>query len=82
MAIDVKTLALANLAVQILLVIMVSRAAYHVLIYDADFSEIKMKFAVLKGQVQFGMRRRLGNHADFAVRPFEMLTDAVFRVMR
>src|SRR3990170_2354385 len=28
MAIDVKTLALANLAVQILLVIMVSRAAY------------------------------------------------------
>ncbi len=54
----------------------------HVLIYDADFSETKMKFAVLKGQVQFGMRRKFRNYADFAVRPFEMLTDAVFRVMR
>lgn len=54
----------------------------HVLIYDADFSEIKMKFAILKGQVQFGMRKRLGNHASLAVKPFEMLTDAVFRLMR
>ncbi len=51
----------------------------HVLIYDGEFSEMKMKFAILKGQAQFGMRRKLGN---FAVKPFEMLTDAVFRVMK
>ncbi|MCZ7396693.1 MAG: radical SAM protein [Candidatus Methanoperedens sp.] len=51
----------------------------HVLIYDDEFSEIKMNFAILKGQAQFGMRRKLGS---FAVKPFEMLTDAVFRVMK
>lgn len=54
----------------------------HVLIYDADFSETKMKFAVLKGQAQFGMRKKFGNHILFAVKTFEMLTDAVFKVMR
>jgi anaerobic magnesium-protoporphyrin IX monomethyl ester cyclase len=51
----------------------------HVLIYDDEFSEMKMRFAILKGQVQFGMRRRFGS---FAVKPFELLTDAVFRVMK
>ncbi len=51
----------------------------HVLIYDGEFSETKMKLAILKGQVQFGIRRKLGS---FAVKPFEMLTDAVFRVMK
>lgn len=51
----------------------------HVLIYDDEFSEMKMRFAILKGQVQFGMRRKFGS---FAVKPFELLTDAVFRVMK
>ncbi len=51
----------------------------HVLIYDGEFSEIKMKFAILKGQVQFGMRRKMGG---YAIKPFEMLTDAVFRIMK
>lgn len=54
----------------------------HVLIYDADFSEIKMMFAILKGQVQFRMRKRFGNFANFIIKPIEMLTDAVFRAMR
>lgn len=54
----------------------------HILIYDADFSEMKMKFAILKGQAQFGLRKIIGGHACFAVRPFEILTDAAFRVMK
>jgi anaerobic magnesium-protoporphyrin IX monomethyl ester cyclase len=54
----------------------------HVLIYDSDFSEIKMKFAILKGQAQFWMRKKFGDYANFVVKPFEMLTDAVFRAMK
>ena len=53
----------------------------HVLIFDADFSETKMKFAILKGQVQFGLRKRLGKYAFLAVRPFEALTDNIFRLL-
>ncbi len=54
----------------------------HVLIFDADFSETKMKFAILKGQVQFGLNKKLGGLAFFATKPFEILTDAMFRVMK
>jgi len=54
----------------------------HVLIYDAEFSETKMKFAILKGQVQFGIRKRLGNYAFLAIRPFEWLTDRVFEIIK
>lgn len=54
----------------------------HVLIFDAEFSEVKMKFAILKGQVQFGMRKKLGKYASFAVHPFEALTDGIFRLMK
>lgn len=54
----------------------------HVLIYDAEFSETKMKFAILKGQVQFGLRKRLGNYAFFAIRPFEWLTDRIFDLLK
>ncbi len=53
----------------------------HVLIFDADFSETKMKFAILKGQVQFGMKKRLGKYAFLAVKPFEALTDKIFRLL-
>ncbi|VVB90734.1 tRNA-2-methylthio-N(6)-dimethylallyladenosine synthase [uncultured archaeon] len=54
----------------------------HVLIYDAEFSETKMKFAILKGQAQFVMRKRLGGYAFLAVKPFEWLTDGVFQLLR
>ena len=53
----------------------------HVLIYDAEFSETKMKFAILKGQVQFGLRKRFGNHASLVVKPFEFLTDGIFQLL-
>ncbi len=32
-------------------------------------------------QVQFGLRKRLGKYAFLAVKPFEALTDKIFRLM-
>jgi Fe-S oxidoreductase len=54
----------------------------HVLTYDGDFSAAKMRFALLKGRVQFEMRRRLGTWAPAALGLFERPTDAVFRLLR
>ena len=54
----------------------------HTLTFESDFSEAKMKFAILKGQIQFGLRKRLGRGSFLVNRPFEMLTDGVFRIMR
>jgi anaerobic magnesium-protoporphyrin IX monomethyl ester cyclase len=51
----------------------------HVRIFDADFSEIKMKFAIVKGQITFLLRKRLGKQACVAVKPFEVATDFIFR---
>jgi hypothetical protein len=33
-------------------------------------------------QIQFGFRKRLGRGAFLVNRPFEILTDKVFRIMR
>ena len=54
----------------------------HVLTFDADFSELKMRFAILKGHAQFAMRRRLGRLAPLALRLFEKPTDRVFRLLK
>ncbi len=54
----------------------------HSLIFDAGFSETKMRFAILKGEAQFRMRKALGKAAPVFVKPFEILSDAVFRIMR
>jgi len=54
----------------------------HVLTFDADFSEAKMRFAILKGHAQFEMRRRLGRLAPLALRLFTTPTDKVFRLLR
>lgn len=54
----------------------------HVLVFKADFSEPKMKFAILKGQIQFWMQRELGPRAPLIQRPFEMLTDEIFKLMK
>jgi anaerobic magnesium-protoporphyrin IX monomethyl ester cyclase len=59
-----------------------SRLSDHTLTFESEFSEAKMKFAILKGQVQFGLRKRLGRGSFLVNRPFEMLTDNVFRIMR
>ncbi len=52
------------------------------LTFDADFSELKMRFAILKGHAQFEMRRRLGGLAPLALRLFERPTDRIFRLLR
>lgn len=54
----------------------------HSLIFNADFSETKMKYAILKGEVQFRMRKIFGKGAPVFVKPFEIMSDAVFRLMR
>lgn len=54
----------------------------HALTFEGEFSEFKMKFAILKGQVQFGLQKRLGRGSFLVNRPFEMLTDRVFRIMK
>ncbi|HEX7445477.1 MAG TPA: radical SAM protein [Methanothrix sp.] len=54
----------------------------HTLTFESEFSEFKMKFAILKGQVQFGLQKRLGRGSFLVNRPFEMLTDKVFRIMK
>ncbi len=54
----------------------------HVLIFDADFSENKMKFAILKGEAQFEMKKRFGNYSFIFMKPFELLTNFIFRLMK
>jgi len=54
----------------------------HVLIFDADFSETKMWFGILKGHVQFFIRRRMGRLAPLLLALFEKPTDAVFRSLK
>ncbi len=54
----------------------------HVLIFDADFSENKMKFAILKGEAQFEMKKRFGSYSFPVTKPFEILTNIMFRLMK
>jgi len=52
------------------------------LTYDAEFSALKMRFAILKGRTEFEMRRRLGRFAPAALRLTRGPTDALFRRLR
>lgn len=54
----------------------------HFLTYDADFSDAKMKFAILKGKAEFKLRKMLGEKGQFATRYLEKATDTVFRRMK
>ena len=54
----------------------------HFLTFDGDFSEARMKFAVVKAKIQFLMRRHLGKYGAILVKPIEFLTDAIFRLMK
>lgn len=54
----------------------------HVLIFDADFSELKMWFGILKGRAQFEIKRRMGRLAPLFLRLFEKPTDLMFRLLR
>jgi hypothetical protein len=54
----------------------------HKLLFDSQVSELKMKFAVVKGIIQFYTRKYLGEkgHA-FISRPIEVVTDEVYNKM-
>jgi anaerobic magnesium-protoporphyrin IX monomethyl ester cyclase len=57
----------------------------HVLIYKSEFSELKMRFGLAKGQIQFRLNRRLGGRGGlgrWAARLFEHSTDFIFRRLR
>ena len=54
----------------------------HVLIFDADFSEAKMWFGIIKGHAQFKIKKRMGKLAPLLLTLFEKPTDAIFRLLR
>ncbi len=54
----------------------------HTLVFDADFSQAKMRFAILKGQAEFEIRRRLGALAPAALSLVGKPTELILRLMR
>jgi anaerobic magnesium-protoporphyrin IX monomethyl ester cyclase len=56
--------------------------ASHVLIFDADFSESKMWFGIIKGHAQFRIKKNFGKLAPIFLVPFEKVTDGLFRLMK
>ena len=54
----------------------------HVLIFDADFSETKMWFGIMKGHAQFEIKKRMGKLAPALLTIFEKPTDAIFRLLK
>jgi anaerobic magnesium-protoporphyrin IX monomethyl ester cyclase len=55
----------------------------HKLLYEAGFSEAKLKFAIGKAHLQFYGRKFLGDRGYGLVgAPFERLTDLAFKIMR
>ena len=55
----------------------------HALLYDSDFSEFKLKFAIAKGSVQHRIMKYVGKTGyGLAGKPFEALTDLIFTKLR
>ena len=54
----------------------------HVLIFDADFSEAKIWFGIIKGRAQFEIKKRMGKLAPLLLALFEKPTDAIFKLLR
>jgi anaerobic magnesium-protoporphyrin IX monomethyl ester cyclase len=54
----------------------------HELIYQSDFSEMKMQFGIIKGQMHLALRRTMGPLASIPVKIFDLTTDALFGIMR
>lgn len=54
----------------------------HVLIFNADFSNIKIWFAIFKGHIQFAIKKRLGKLATVLLPLFERTTDVAFKFLK
>jgi hypothetical protein len=51
-------------------------------IYYEEFSKTKMRFAILKGQVQFLMLKHLGRLPSLFFKLFEKTTDELIKLLR
>ena len=59
------------------------RFTKHRLLYHSAFSEVKLKFAILKATIQFNLREYLGIRGYRLIgASFERQTDIVFRLLR
>lgn len=54
----------------------------HSLNFRSDFSEEKLKFAIIKAGIQFRIRKYLGNSMYLLLRFFEIITNLIFKVLR
>jgi len=51
----------------------------HKLLFDSQVSELKIKFAILKGMLQFYVRKYSGERGDRVIgRPIELVTDKIY----
>jgi anaerobic magnesium-protoporphyrin IX monomethyl ester cyclase len=56
--------------------------AKHRLVFESDFSEKKLKFALLKGTIQFRLKSRFGRRFSFIYKAFESMTNWILRKMK
>ncbi len=55
----------------------------HRLLFDSQVTEFKLKFAIIKGMIQFYVRKYLGEKGYLLIgEPFEVVTDAVYNKMK
>jgi anaerobic magnesium-protoporphyrin IX monomethyl ester cyclase len=58
------------------------RLLKHKLLFDSNLSEAKLQFAIVKGMVQFYIRKYMGNRGyTIGGTLFEALTDAIYRLI-
>ena len=54
----------------------------HKLLFDSKVSEHKIKYAIMKGMLQFYIRKYLGERAYEVIgRPIELVTDKIYEKM-
>jgi anaerobic magnesium-protoporphyrin IX monomethyl ester cyclase len=59
-----------------------SGPAYRVAPFDGDFSRTKMRFAIVKGQVHFILKKKLGWMAPLVLRLYGPATDALLKLLK
>ena len=54
----------------------------HTLIFRADFSSFKLQFAILKGKIQWMLKKKFTNRMTWLPDVFERSTDWIFRLLK
>jgi anaerobic magnesium-protoporphyrin IX monomethyl ester cyclase len=55
----------------------------HKMLFRSPFSEVKLKFAIFKGMTQFYLRKYMGKRVySLLGRPYERLTDTLYRILK